>query len=181
MQHRVTGTETLLERIEKDGDTNLPLTEENKSRGKLTGQPIQRKCFVCRKYLKADGSVCYRDTSYWCRHCQMLLCNKGRRQPELGQELNVEGGHSCPSSHVFRCSRKAERGSPAPASHRRAARVVPEPEAQQQIISPASVLRSVAEATQAIGTRPRHGGRVMPISLKRCHLSPSWYWSQLYG
>jgi hypothetical protein len=48
VQYRVVGTETLLERIEKDGDTNLPVAEENKARGKLTGQPIQRKCFVCR-------------------------------------------------------------------------------------------------------------------------------------
>jgi hypothetical protein len=64
VQHRVEGTETLLEIIEKDGDTNLPVTEENKCRGKLTGQPIQRKCFVYNKYLKADGSVCYHDTSH---------------------------------------------------------------------------------------------------------------------
>jgi hypothetical protein len=29
VKHRVAGTETILERIEKDGDTNLPVTEEN--------------------------------------------------------------------------------------------------------------------------------------------------------
>jgi hypothetical protein len=29
--HRVSGTETLLERIEKDGEINLPVTEENKA------------------------------------------------------------------------------------------------------------------------------------------------------
>jgi hypothetical protein len=168
---------------------------------------LQRKCFVCRIYLKADDSVCYLDTSYWCRYCQMPLCNKDRRQPELGRELTCEGEHSCPSSHVFRCSGKAERGfhqvfpeeeqvnihprhngraaatapaskrrkmnpSPAPASPRCAARAVPEPEAQQQITSPASVLHSVAEETHAIGTLPCRGGRAMPISLKRRHLSP---------
>jgi hypothetical protein len=70
VQHRVSGTETILERIEKDREINLPVTEENKARGKLTGQPIQRKCFVFRKYLKAHGSMCYRDTSYWYKHCQ---------------------------------------------------------------------------------------------------------------
>jgi hypothetical protein len=43
VQHRVSSTETLLARIEKDGEINLPVTEENKARGKLTGQPIQRK------------------------------------------------------------------------------------------------------------------------------------------
>jgi hypothetical protein len=78
VQHRVSDTETLLTRIEKDVEINLPVTEENKARGKLTGQPIQRKCFVCRKYLKADDIVCYCDTSYWCNHCQMPLCNKYR-------------------------------------------------------------------------------------------------------
>jgi hypothetical protein len=72
----MSGDETLLERIEKDREINLPVTEENKAGGKLTGQPIQRKCFVCRKYLKADDSVCYQDTSYWYKHCQMPLCNK---------------------------------------------------------------------------------------------------------
>jgi hypothetical protein len=49
VQHRVSGTETLLERIEKYGEINLPVTKENKARGKLTGQPFQRKCFLCRK------------------------------------------------------------------------------------------------------------------------------------
>jgi hypothetical protein len=48
VRHCVSGTETLLARIERDGEINLPVTEENKSRGRLTGQPIQRKCFVCR-------------------------------------------------------------------------------------------------------------------------------------
>jgi hypothetical protein len=31
VQHRVSGTETLLERIDKDGEINLPVTEENKA------------------------------------------------------------------------------------------------------------------------------------------------------
>jgi hypothetical protein len=195
VQHRLSGTETLLEIIEKDGEINLPVTEENKAQGKLTGQSIQRKCFVCRKYLKADGSVCYRDTSYWCKHCQIPICNKDRRQLELGWELTCEVEHICPSSHVFGCSGKAERGchrvvleeeqvnihtrrsgrsattspaskrhktiassapAPIPASPRRAARAVPEPEVQQQITSPASVLHSLAESTHISVTRTCH-------------------------
>jgi hypothetical protein len=110
VQHRVSGTENLLARIGKEGEINLPVTEENKARGKLTGQPFQRKCYVCRKYLKADDKVCYCDTSYWCKHCKMPLCNKDRRQPELGLELTCEGEHICPSLHVFGCSGKSERG-----------------------------------------------------------------------
>jgi hypothetical protein len=140
----------------------------------------------------------------------MPLCNKDRRQPELGRELTCEGEHFCPSSHVFRCSGKAERGfhgvvpeekqvniyprrrgwsaatAPAskrhktitrlaPATPRRAARAagaVPEPEVQQQITCPASVLHSLAESTHAIGTCPRPANRALPISVKRCHLSP---------
>jgi hypothetical protein len=128
--------------------------------------------------------------------------------------LTCEGEHICPSSLIFGCSGKAERGfhrvvpeeeelnihprrsgrsaatapaskrrkmipspapAPAPASPRRAARVarsVPEPEVQQQITSPASVLRSLAESTHTIGTGPCRAGRAMPISLKRRHLSP---------
>jgi hypothetical protein len=65
VQHRLSGTETLLERIEKEGDINLPVTEENKARDKLTGQLIQRKCFVCRKYLKADASVSICGATSW--------------------------------------------------------------------------------------------------------------------
>jgi hypothetical protein len=141
----------------------------------------------------------------------MPLCNKDRRQPELGRELTCEGEHICPSSHVFGCSGKAERGfhrvvpeeeqvniyprrrgrsaatepaskrhktiaasapAPAPATPRRAARAVPEPEVQQQITTPASVLRSLAESTHAIGTRPRPANRALPISVKKRHLSP---------
>jgi hypothetical protein len=49
--------------------------------------------------------------------------------------------------------------APAPASPRRAARAVPEPEVQQQIASPDSVLRSLAESTHAIGTLPRRWSR----------------------
>jgi hypothetical protein len=143
----------------------------------------------------------------------MSLCNKDRQQPELGRELNCEGEHMCPSSHVFGCSGKAERGfhrvvpeeeqvnihsrwsgrsaataqaskrrktipspapepAPAPASPHRAARAVPEPEVQHQITSPASVLRSLAESTHAVGTHARRAGHAMPISLKRHHISP---------
>jgi hypothetical protein len=40
VQHRVAGTDTILEIIEKDGDINLPVTEENKARGKLTGNAL---------------------------------------------------------------------------------------------------------------------------------------------
>jgi hypothetical protein len=140
------------------------------------------------------------------------LCNKDRRQPELGWELTCEGEHICPSSHVFGCSGKAERGfhgvvpeeeqvniyprrrvrsaatapaskrhktiappAPVPATPRRAARAaraVPEPEVQQQITCPASVLRSLAESTHTIGTRPHPDNRALPISVKRRHLSP---------
>jgi hypothetical protein len=207
----VYGTETLLERIEKYVEINLPVTKENKARGKLTGHPFQRKCFVCRKYLKADDKVCYRDTSYWCKHCQIPLCNKDRQQPELGRELTCEGEHISPSSHVIGCSVKAERGfhrvvpeeeqvniyprrrrrsaakapaskrhktsappapAPAPATPRRSARAVLEPEVQQQITSPASVLRSLAESTHAIVTLPRPANRALSISVKKRHLSP---------
>jgi hypothetical protein len=59
VQHRVYGTDTLLARIEKDGKMNLPVMAENEQDGKKVGHPIQRKCLIFRKYLKADGSVQY--------------------------------------------------------------------------------------------------------------------------
>jgi hypothetical protein len=62
VQHKVDGTDTLLSRIKKDGKTNLTVTIENERAGKKIGQPIQSKCFICRKYLKEDGTVNYRDT-----------------------------------------------------------------------------------------------------------------------
>jgi hypothetical protein len=86
VQHKSDGTDTLLARIEKDGKMNLPVTVENERAGKKVGQPIQRKCFICRNYLKEDDTVNYRDTSYWFSSCHMSLCNVDRRQPELGRE-----------------------------------------------------------------------------------------------
>jgi hypothetical protein len=47
VHHLVVDTDSLLERIEKDGEVNLPVVAENKARGKMTGQAIQIKCFVC--------------------------------------------------------------------------------------------------------------------------------------
>jgi hypothetical protein len=62
--------------------------------------------------------------------------------------------------------------APAPVTPRRAARVVPEPEVQQQITSPASVLRSLADSTHSIGTCPRPANRALSISVNKRHLSP---------
>jgi hypothetical protein len=60
VQQKSDGTDTLLARIEKDGKMNLPVTVENERAEKKGGQPIQRKCFIFRKYLKEDGTVNYR-------------------------------------------------------------------------------------------------------------------------
>jgi hypothetical protein len=68
------------------------------------GQPIQRKCFICCKYLKEDGTLNYRDTSYWCSSCHMPLCNVDRRQPELGREQSCEEEHLTPCSKWFGCA-----------------------------------------------------------------------------
>jgi hypothetical protein len=99
----VSGTDTLLAHIEKDGKTNLVVTLENEADGKKVGQPIQRKCFICCKYFNADDSVQYRYTSCWCSHCHIPLCNVDRRQPELGRELTCEREHITSCSKLFGC------------------------------------------------------------------------------
>jgi hypothetical protein len=91
VHHRVAGTDTLLARIKKDGNTNLAMTPENERAGKKVGHTIQRKCFIFRKYLKADCSLLYCNTSYWCYRFHTTLCNVDLRQPELGRKLTCEG------------------------------------------------------------------------------------------
>jgi hypothetical protein len=159
VQQRMSGTKTLLEGIEKDGEINLPVTEEKKEQGKLTGKLTQIKCFVCQKYLKADGSVCYRDTSYWCKHCQMPLCNKDRRQPGLGRELTCEGEHICPSTHVFGCSGKAEIGFHLVVPKEEHVKLHPCRSGRSAPTSPASKRRKTIPSQAPAPSSPRRAAR----------------------
>jgi hypothetical protein len=71
-----------LERIQdNEGNKYRNPTRKQQESGRSVGTPVNKKCFVCRKYLLSDGTTSYRDTIWQCSRCKMPLCKQSRKVP----------------------------------------------------------------------------------------------------
>lgn len=80
VQSLLGGADDGLERIrDDDGNKTYAATEKQQSReGRAVGKGKAQNCFVCRMFLKEDGSVLYKSTTWRCKYCHMPLCKVDR-------------------------------------------------------------------------------------------------------
>jgi len=65
----------LLVRIKaEDGSTARNVTVRQSQKGRSVGTSQQQTCYICRKYLAANGSTVHMSTSVCCAACHMQLC-----------------------------------------------------------------------------------------------------------
>ena len=92
-------------RNEDTGDTNLePTAWQVQKKNLKVGNPITLQCYVCRKYLKENGSTTYRATSWWCKECHMPLCELDRTGKDGGREMSCQDEHCCTEEVAFGCN-----------------------------------------------------------------------------
>jgi hypothetical protein len=72
------GNESILTQILIGGSKNRGTTKKSKEKGRMIGQPFTLNCFICRKYLTVNSGTLYNQTCYFCKYCNMPLCN-GRK------------------------------------------------------------------------------------------------------
>lgn len=93
----------LLTRIRNlDGSTTRPPTQRQANK-RSVGTSRQMKCFICRKYLNADGTVVYNDTSMWCKSCEMPLCLQYRSNLQIGRPMSCVQEHVHTLEALFAC------------------------------------------------------------------------------
>jgi hypothetical protein len=69
----------------RDGSVTRDPTEKQTSREyRSVGSAIKANCFICRKYLKRDGTVDYQNTSWQCKKCRMPLCKLPSIDKQVG-------------------------------------------------------------------------------------------------
>jgi hypothetical protein len=74
-----------LERMARNGLVTRDPTERQTSREhRSVGSAIKANCFICRKYLKRDGTVDYKNTSWQCKECRMPLCKLPHIDKQIG-------------------------------------------------------------------------------------------------
>lgn len=71
--------------IVDEGHAYKRLSESDRVRGRLSGKRKEKNCFICRKYLKENGTTQYRTTTWQCKDCGMPLC-KIDRQMDVGRQ-----------------------------------------------------------------------------------------------
>jgi hypothetical protein len=85
-----------------DGKTRKAATLKQISQGRTKGSAKQQNCFICRKYLKADGAVQNRCTTWKCKDCGMPLCSKSRIG-EPGREWTCYQEHKNAEDNRLAC------------------------------------------------------------------------------
>jgi hypothetical protein len=75
-----------LERMARNGSVKQDPTEKQTNREhRSVGSAIKANCFICGKYLRRDGTVDYRNTSWQCKECRMPLCKLPRIDIQIGR------------------------------------------------------------------------------------------------
>jgi hypothetical protein len=98
------GNEGILERItDKDGNERFKVTNNQAKRGRNVGKSIHLNCFVCRKYLNADGDTEYKQTTFRCYECKMPLCKKDRSDQTIGRLKSCIDEHAESNCPVVGC------------------------------------------------------------------------------
>jgi len=95
----------LLQRVRnEEGLLNLPTTKKQRDKHKTVGNAVILNCYICRKYLKKDGSTDYRTTQFWFAKCRMPLCNKDRRGEGGGRPMSCVQEHTCTDDEDLACN-----------------------------------------------------------------------------
>ena len=94
-----------LERMARNGSVTRDPTEKQTSREhRSVGSAIKANCFICRKYLKRDGTVDYRNTSWQCKECRMPLCKLPRIDKQIGRTETCLTEHQESDHPIIGCT-----------------------------------------------------------------------------
>ena len=101
--HTLKGQELRLERITNEfGETCRPPTDRQMRRGRATGNSITAHCFICRKYMKKQGTTNYVQTAFRCLDCKMPLCKADRTTEKRPMSCYYE--HKCSEDSEIGCT-----------------------------------------------------------------------------
>ena len=100
----------LLVRIKDDnGFATRAVTTKQASKGRSVGTSRQQNCFICRKYLGADGKTVFNNTSLCCAMCYMPLCKQ-----ERGRQMTCLQEHKLSKCDILGCGETHVKGRPFP-------------------------------------------------------------------
>jgi len=90
-------SDKITERIRNEitGNISTEPTEKQRSKGVTVGNPIQRPCFVCHRYITKDGKRQVQKTSFGCKECHMSLCQVSRVGDDGGRTMTCCEEHQC--------------------------------------------------------------------------------------
>ena len=89
----------------RNGPVTRDPTEKQTSREhRSVGSAIKANCFICRKYLKRDGTVDYRNTSWQCKECRMPLCKLPRIDKQIGRTETCLTEHQESDHPIIGCT-----------------------------------------------------------------------------
>lgn len=112
------GTEMRIERVTNSAGhvtqrspTNHQKTKERRLKGRVIGQ----NCYICRKYLKEDGSTRYNKTAHCCMDCKAPLCLVDRSTSRAGR-MSCYMEHKTSSDPDIGCTSICKRNAAFPKS-----------------------------------------------------------------
>jgi hypothetical protein len=94
-----------LKRMARNGSVTREPTDKQTSREhRSVGSAIKANCFICRKYLKMDGIVYYRNTSWQYKKCRMPLCKLPRIDKQIGRTETCLTEHQESDHPIIGCT-----------------------------------------------------------------------------
>lgn len=101
-----------LERIKHNGSKTRPPTQKQLDSGRKIGAACNATCFICRKFLNADGMTVYRQTTWCCSICKMPICKEDRSN-ENGRSTTCLEEHFLQEEECLMCDNYVK-GMPFP-------------------------------------------------------------------
>ena len=94
-----------LERIQRHGSaTRNPTDKQTHLERRSVGSAIKANCFICHKFLKKDGTVEYRNTTWQCKNCKMPLCKLSRIDARIGRTETCLTVHQESDNETIGCN-----------------------------------------------------------------------------
>jgi hypothetical protein len=94
-----------LQRITREGSaTRNPTEKQTQKENRSVGSAHKATCFICRKYLKRNGTVECRNAIWECKTCHMPLCKQSRIDAETGRTDTCVSTHLQSADHIEGCN-----------------------------------------------------------------------------
>jgi len=87
----------------RDGSVTRPPTAKQLLQGRAVGSSVTNNCYICRRYVKADGSTNYVATQWRCKECGMPICKLSRIDQPRGRDLLCIDEHRDTNHRDLQC------------------------------------------------------------------------------